>query len=259
MPFSTYKEERYSPERVERLKAMISRLGKEFAVFIDDLKIVPRTADVDQFDCFEEYVDNDSNFLKIQIFQGASNLSDNFTFYFKSLPKAETTAAVVATLSGVEMDLKITEKLETERMKWDTQLLREKLEKSQADLKEAEDHMEKITAELEEERRKAASKAIWNELGSTMLSIVKSSPAVLSGIPGLGALAGAPPVLPPPSAETEASFSRKDETSEEDEQYLLFLKSLQTSFNAEEFTEVMAILRKLAEEPSLIPSVKGLL
>lgn len=254
MACNSTKNDNYTPEKLERLKSMVEKTGRDFSILVDEMRVVPKTNDIDEFFAFEEFVDEDTETVKVQLFHGTSNTCQNYIYRFKN----DNTQKPLLGLPEPSLDQKVEEKLSLERQKWENQLLTEKLVKTEKDLKDAEEYIDILHEEVSALKKKTEGGGVWGELGGTLLSIVKTNPQVLSGIPLFKGLAGATPTAEQ-AAETEASFSRKEEQSEEDKQYLLFLKSLQASFDQSQFEDIIAILRKLSENPSQIPSVKDLL
>jgi len=247
------KTEKYTPEKVEKVKAIIARYGKIYCIFLDDMRVVERTRDISQFESFEEFVDEDTKELKIQVFQGTSNRADLYHFCFGEVPPpAEETPKTqlpgVTTLSGTQ------EAVVNELV--DNAIFKRDHEKLQKDLKEAEEYIEKLQEEVDRLKENAKPGMI-SELGSTLLSLVKENPQALGRLNILGGLGGHTETA---QRETEASFTKKEPPlSEVDRQYLRLLRNLQAVFSPDQLQMIMEILQNLGKDPEQIETILSLL
>ncbi len=254
MACNTINKETYSPEKVERLKGMIELCKRDYSIYIEDMKIIDRTRDMSKFLEFEPFVQiGETRKIKIVVYHGEDGKSgDIFEFYFGEVPQNTKTES----LSGTEVvSNEPSADVKANDQKWEMKLLKEKLESAQKELKESEDWI----ALLESQVKEYESNSLVREIGSTVMALVKSNPAVLSSIPLLSGLAGAPPPPPQPEEETPASFSKKEQTNEKVDPYVEFIRRLRKGFSDQQFIAVIDILNKLSTNTSAIPTVSDLL
>lgn len=254
--------------------------GKYFEVYVDDVKIVPRTNRVDAIDDHKVYLDDSTETVKVFTYNTEnSNRYQQFTFFLEKKKPMETmvhsSTAVTQGLSGIELENKINERLNQslmqERERWQTDLLKRDYESCKKQLTEAEEYID----ELEDQLNKLKGKKLhWGDvnLGDVASVIVegmvKRNPHWVAKLPGGDALAGLiakesngnTEQLEP---ETEMVFRKKSasesELSEEMKAQLGFLKQLEAHFSQEQLDRIMQILQAFAEEPKQIQVVYELL
>lgn len=254
--------------------------GKYFEVYVDDVKIVPRTNRVDAIDDHKVYLDDGTETVKVFTYNTEnSNRYQQFTFFLEKKKPMEqmihNTAPVTQGLSGIELENKINERLNQslmqERERWQTDLLKRDYETCKKQLNEAEEYID----ELEDQLNKLKGKKLhWGDvnLGDVASVIVegmvKRNPHWVAKLPGGDALAGLIAKESNGQAEsteheTEMVIRKKSasesELSEEMKAQLGFLKQLESQFSQEQLDKIMQILQAFAEEPKQIETVYELL
>lgn len=265
MPFIT---EPYSAQKIENLFNFLQGSkdqgeAEDYEILVDAFKVVKRTNDLSRFESYSNFIQPETKSLTIVIYDGTSPRNTKHIFNIKEDSQN--------TLSGVDVDSRIEDKIRLEKEKWETDLLKKENEKLKEELTEAEAYI----TELEEKAEKVKDKKFklgdvnMGELASVMLEgFVRRNPQMLAKLPGGEALAGVierdnedrEKALTESPPEVEASFKKKSATSteqeplsEEDKTYLDFIKSLKNKFNHEQMTQVMLVLEVLSKHPEHLP------
>jgi hypothetical protein len=272
----------YEPAKVERLKHFLSSLqekgkAKLYEIFVDNLKVVEKTDDATEFETYMDYLDNDTQEVKVVIYNSANSpRNDQYTFELKPKEKQKgkevEKQVLPAALSGLDIENRIDEKLQIERRKWDMELLKKENEELKVKIQDAEEFMDQLQQAYEEE--KAKKQKLGNvdlgDLASVALEgLIRRNTHFISKIPGGEALAGIIEAdnkekmnaIAAPGEETEASFKKKEGQiiNKEDEERLQVLKMMQQHFNEQQLKDVWGILQKLSLDNSLISPVLDLL
>ncbi|CAN5729212.1 hypothetical protein BH11BAC7_BH11BAC7_21320 [soil metagenome] len=82
-----YEREPFDDQKVEAIKIQLQNLsvsGKpaDYQVILDDMEIVPRTNNVDQFITFYDLIGHNSKNLTINVYSGATRHKRTYSFYF---------------------------------------------------------------------------------------------------------------------------------------------------------------------------------
>lgn len=254
--------------------------GKYFEVYVDDVKIVPRTNRIDALDDHKVYLDDSTDTIKVFTYNTEnSNRYQQFTFFLEKKKPLETIIHAPSPqqqgLSGLELENKINERLNQslmqERERWQTDLLKRDYDACKKQLAEAEEYID----DLEDQLNKFKGKKLhWGDvnLGDVASVIVegmvKRNPHWVAKLPGGDALAGliakeSNGTSEQTEPEAEMVFRKKSgsdsELSDEMKAQLGFLKQLETHFSQEQLDKIMLILQSFAEEPKHIQTVYDLL
>lgn len=253
--------------------------GKYIEVYVDDVKVVPRTNRIESIDDHKVYLDDSTETVKVFTYNTEnSNRYQQFTFFIekkKSIehPVQNQTPQVQQPqgLSGIELENKINQSLAQERERWQNDLMKRDYETCQKKLTEAEDYIEELEEKLNVYKSKKLHLGDVNlgEVASIVLEgMVKRNPHWVAKLPGGDALAGliAKEATENGTAEvieSEVVFKKKtpveDGMSEEMKAQLGFLKQLESHFNQEQLDKIMLILQSFVEEPKNIETVFELL
>lgn len=256
----------YDQLKIDKLKHFLEDMsakghGKPYEIFVDSLKVVPKTEDPKDFDNYEYYMNDDTEKIRIVIYN--SNLSprnDQYCFYVKQHKQDKG-------LNGTgDIEAIIQEKLSARDREHEVKRMQEELEETKKKLDDAEDYITELEDKLElssNDKHKLKNIDLV-ELGSAVLGrLAEKNADVLSGL-GLGGIGAkeqkqidtAPP-------QGEASFQKKTEQgnaiSEEDQSYLYTLKQLQSRFDESQMVAVIGILNHLMADPSQVTIVAELL
>jgi hypothetical protein len=262
MPFIN---EKYSEQKIDNLYHYLQSSkeqgeAEDYEIFVDAFKVVKRTNDLARFESYTNYIQPETRTVTIVIYDGASPRNTKHIF---SLKEDNTN-----TLNGVDVDIRIEEKLRLEKEKWESELLKKENEQLKTDLAEAEAYIEELEENAEKVKDKKFRMGDVNvgEFASVVLEgFVRRNPQLLAKLPGGEALAGVieqdneerEKALTGKLPEGEMSFKKSSGTtadlSEEDKSYLEFIKSLQGRFNADQMTSVIQVLDIFSKHTDSIP------
>lgn len=255
---------------------------KHFEVYVNDVKVVPRTNKIEQIDDHKAYLEDTTETVKVFVYNTEnSNRYIQFIFFIEKKKPIEQTEHIAAPhqpqgLSGIELENRISERLTAalaqERERWQNDLMKREFETCKKDLADAEEYIEDLEKQLSHYKRK---KLHWGDvnLGDVASVIVegmvKRNPHWVAKLPGGDALAGLianEATIENATAEVvenEVVFKKKtpaeDGLSEEVKAQLGFLKQLETHFNQEQLDKIMLILQSFVETPKNIETVFELL
>ncbi|MEM6771708.1 MAG: hypothetical protein AAF597_14080 [Bacteroidota bacterium] len=266
MPITTETYNQTKIDSIANLLTLNEQQGTaiDFEVWVDTLKVIPRTDDARRFETYADFVTADTRSVTILLYNGQSNRNDKYIFRLKEEPQSEG-------LQGIGLDDRIHEKLSSERQKWDFELLENKNQRLKKDLKEAEEYIDQLEESITKLRTRKFHLGNVNlgELGSVMLEgFIRRNPQMLSKLPGGEALAGVieadneegamvdenRPVAAP---ESEVTVSEKatPNLSETDRHYLELLQQVRAAFGEVEFVKVMELLDHLSHHPERIDPI----
>lgn len=255
---------------------------KHFEVYVNDVKVVPRTNKIEQIDDHKAYLEDTTETVKVFVYNTEnSNRYIQFIFFIEKKKPIEHVETIHApqqpqVLSGIEIENRLNERLTAalaqERERWQNELMKEKFETCKKDLADAEEYIEDLEKQLSHYKSK---KLHWGDvnLGDVASVIVegmvKRNPHWVAKLPGGDALAGliaTEATTENGTAEVVANevvFKKKtpaeDGLSEEVKAQLGFLKQLETHFNQEQLDKIMLILQSFVETPKNIETVFELL
>ena len=255
---------------------------KHFEVYVNDVKVVPRTNKIEQIDDHKAYLEDTTETVKVFVYNTEnSNRYLQFIFFIEKKKPIEHTEHIPApqqpqVLSGIEIENRINERLTAalvqERERWQNDLMKREFETCKKDLADAEEYIEDLEKQLSHYKSK---KLHWGDvnLGDVASVIVegmvKRNPHWVAKLPGGDALAGlianeaTTENATAEVVENEVVFKKKtpaeDGLSEEVKAQLGFLKQLETHFNQEQLDKIMLILQSFVEKPNTIETVFELL
>ncbi len=266
----------YDPVKVGKIKHLLLNFQQKgsprsFEVYVDEMKVVDRSDNPEDFDTYQDFMDEDTKYIRFIIYCNP-NSPRNEQYYFEMNPSSSKSFS--NELSGFELDTKIDEKLLTERHKWETEQRQKEqakeIEELKAKLTDAEQYIETLENSVEDLKTNGTkAKAGWGEIASVALEgIIRRNPQLLTAIPGGEALAGILSESNPPqkaieeTPKSEVSFQPKTEstpTNAEDSERLYVVKMIQENFDPLQLTKVWEILKELSENPDSIQPVLELL
>ncbi len=275
--------ETYDQLKIDKLKLYLQAqadrgAARYYEVYVDNLKAVHKTNDIQEFDSYEDYMTEDTDRIRILVYStnATSPRNDQYVYRMKK-PEEQKTIIQTPALSGIEIENRLEEKLQTHRERWEHEALVKELEQTKQQLKESEEYAEKLAAELNVFRSK---KMHWGnvnlgELASVVVEgIVRRNPQMVAKLPGGETLAG---IIEEDNKEranptnaindgTKVSFKMKDEgeekqiaLTEEEKGYLNFMKGIAESFEDEEIIILTQVINKLEEDTTQLKPVAELL
>lgn len=276
MEISTQK---YDPQKIERLKQFLEKQASKgqaryFEIYIDNLKAVPRTIDLTDFDSYTEFLDENTEKIKVRIYSThpTSAQHDLHVFTMQTSEPSKEQG-----LSGIEVKAEINRELSLARERWDAEQVKKELAYTQKELEQAEQYIEKLETKLEEASSKRnASDRNWGQIASVAgEAILRRNAHLLAALPGGEGLAGiikedtiqkmqqaGKQGQATQEKDMETTFSRKEEApvlTEQQKGYINFFQQMEERFDEQEMQKVMFILNSLANDPSQIDPVSELL
>lgn len=267
---------KYDPLKIDKLKHLISSshqkgTPRDYEIFVDEMRVVDRTSDPEEFDSYQDYIDDDTRYIRfILYYTQSSPRNEQFIYELQSARSFGTNSE----LSGVDIDNKIGERLFAERQKWETEQKQKEQQKEIEDLttklKDAEEYITTLENNVEDLKTNGTKvRAGWGEIASVALEgIIRRNPQLLSAIPGGEAVAGilAGTEQSPKSVETEPqaevsfqSVPTAPQNNPVDSDSAFIIQMMKESFEPTQIAKVWEILRELAESPDSIETVLELL
>lgn len=275
------KGEKFEQSKVDRLKHYIQKHAekskpKYYEIFVDNLKVVDKTNDPNDFDSYEDYISDDTDHIRIVIYYHEKSPRNEQYKYNLKEKVAPPVVQPQPVLNGVEILNQFDEKLKIERERWDTDLLKKENLELKEKLKEAEDYVDELLEKYQNIKfEKSSLSKNWGEFGGVALeAFVRKNPTLIGKIiPGGEALAGMIEQdnkeqqeklsLPQSTNDSEVTFSKKENAtsslSKEDQENLQIIRQLQGTFDEKEIVAVMQILDRLAADTSKVNTVLELL
>jgi hypothetical protein len=271
MPVSN---EQFDQQKIDRLKHFLETMAakgqaRPYEIFVDHLKVIPKTDDPKEFDNYDYYLHEDTEKIAILIYNThASPRNDKYCFYLQQGVKKQGQG-----FNGLgEVEEIIQEKLAARDKEYAFKKLQEDLAAVEQQLSEAEEYATELEQQLQDAKSNKYKLGNINmgELASIALEgFVRRNPQLIAKLPGGEALAG---VLALDSSDkvqeqaiepaTQASFQKKistDTLTEEQKRHSSFLAQLEQVFDETQLETMMHIIQRLAEQPHQLETVKQLL
>jgi len=243
---------------LQRIKnAWETEQKQDYEIYVDGMKVVPRTANPQPFETHSDFINEDSRCMTILLFKGASRMNDKYFFYFKEVPKKETS------LSGLPGNMTLSEYDTKQKESFLKEVRLDQLEKENAELKSEVADKDKTIEQLSTRLQEMHDGKLISigEMGSAVFMRLLQHPKMRETFPVLEGLSNSQKSEVSP--EQEASFSRKEEheeddplvnLSEEQQRHLILIHDLQERLNNFQLASVMHILDILTKCPEAIGS-----
>jgi len=269
--------EDYNPQKIEIVKRMLDKQAEKgspmaYEIFVDNFKVVMKTTDLSDFDSFEELVNGETKYIRINVYNSLTEAVGHTKYVFELKGEKSNEQASSKGLGEVEINTRIKESLAVERDRWDKEQLNKELDRTKLLLQEAEEYIDNLQSQIEKSKLKANH---WGKLdlgllaGTALEGMVRKNPQWLTKVPGFEGLAGVieqenkEGIKQTPTEETEVSFKKKDESSsslsQEDLSYLNFGKQVAENFEDDEIALLMQIIAELSKDTSKLKTVAELL
>jgi hypothetical protein len=258
--------EKYHVVRLEKIKHYLESLAerenaKYYEIYVDNMKVVDKTNDPNQFDEYKMYVDENTQMLKILLYTGSENSPRNDKFIFSFENKEDKN-----TLGEVEVQSKIAAAINSERERIKIEQLEDKVSVLEDELSDANEYIEKLETNFENLRNQKIDDSKQMKYGLiasvAIEQILKRNPKVLGSIPLLGSLSGLledsqsqPNEKVEKTTTSEINYSFKEVNKFETE----VGKILTEHFSENQMEVVLQILYRFAEDPSTLPTIYDLL
>jgi hypothetical protein len=267
--------ELYNPQKIEIVKRMLEKQAEKstpmaYEIFVDNFKVVFKTTDLSEFDSYEDFINSETGFLRINIYNTPIEATAHTKYVF------EKKAVVQKGLGETEdLDSKIKEGISVERERWDKEQLIKELEATKKDLKEAQDYMEMLQNIIDKSKLKSnhfGKLDLGLLAGVAIEGVMRKNPQWLRKVPGLEGLAGAIDLEnkegiktnDSKTEEAEVSFSEKKEASgkalsDEQKEWLAFGRDVAESFENSQIEAIVKILDEFKSDSSKLKIVSDLL
>jgi hypothetical protein len=252
--------EKYDGIRLEKFKhhlELYAEKGKArfFEIEIDGLKVVDKTDDVNNFDDYKMYMDDKTKMVKILLYSSCETSPRNDKFIFSVQSGEEKN-----TLGEVDVQNKINLAIHSERERMKVESLEKELAIANEELEDANEYIEKLQEQIETIQQQKTDDSKQIKLGMVasvaIEELIKRNPNMISNIPILGSLSGVliddkKQIGQEAEYNSHASFTSKEETTQESLAKQVAVH-LNTCFTTKELPIVFDILKKFAEDKSLL-------
>jgi hypothetical protein len=256
--------DKYDQLKIDKLKHFLADMlakgqPRPFEIFVDSLKVIPKTEDPKEFDNYEYYMNEDTEKIRILIYNSAASpRNDQYCFYVQQ-NKPEKSLNGLGDLDGI-----IQEKLTARDREHEARLIKQELEETKKQLEEAEEYAEELESQLEEAKsnKYKLGKLDLVELGGAVLeklAVKNAGTFEKIGLAGLVNTANTNEAAN--TEEINASFKKKEdgELTQEQLSYLPLLQQLDAAFEKPQLETVMRIITRFTEEPEQLNTVADLL
>ena len=252
-----------------------------YEIRIDDFRAVPRTNDASSFENYKDSLDESSRLVEVFIYNTHPRSFNAEKHFFEIQVEKKEEKAAVPQLSGHEIDARIQSAVERERERMEHEKVCDELDKTKADLKEAEEYIKKLDEKLEKAKTDLkhyeGKKLYWGdvnlgEFASVVLEgMVRRNPQMIAKLPGGEALAG---IIEKDNKEreqrgettedAEVTFVKNEkgkqrELSEDQQKFLQVLGILEESFDEGDLAVLNLVLERLIQKPEELKIIAGLL
>jgi hypothetical protein len=231
---------------------------QDYEIFVDNLKVVNRTADPQMFASHTDFINEDSKLVVVSLFKGGSRNNDKYFFYLKGFKKEEQP------LSGLSENTTLAEHDAKQRERIMREVRLEELEKENAKLKTEVEEKQSLVDQLSNRLQELYDGKLmsYGEIGSAIVMRLLQSPQLRQTFPVLEGLVGTKVPETKIAPDQEATFTRKgektpvanEELTDEEQRYLLLIQDLQERLSPFQLSSVMHILDILTRCPDAIGS-----
>lgn len=274
----------FDQNKIDRLKNHLTAMAEKgkakfYEIFVDTLKAVPKTDEVSDFESYEDYMNADTEQIKLIIYNSAlSPRNDQFVFLVKARNREE---AMNLGLSGMPIkkfsrnnvnEWREENKFKGEQYQENLRLKRE-LNEYRKELEEKETYIEQLE-ELIEKAKKNGNKIggvhIGDVLSVAFEGLVRRNTHLIAKFPAASGLAGIieqdnqrleTNPTPTTTEEAEVNFKKKETTvappvlNEQEQAFLNLFKELEKQFTEDELGLVMEVLDAFAKDKTSLQEV----
>lgn len=266
-------EGKYDQDKIDSLRRYLQResekgRARDYEIIVDGFKVVSRTDDIEEFDDYEQEIQDSTRNVTILIYDGDTTpRNTKYSFSLNqdnSFPQQPTNG--LGSLG--EVNQLIQQKLDEQNKEYQLERLREKLKETEEKLQEAEEYKDQLAQEIEHlNANKNSFQGInLGELGSEILKYTLArnagkSPlaANLSGF--LGAFGASPAPVPPETQEQEyeATMEAQEQPTEQQMAILRSIQQMEKVFSRQQLQVMTKVITTLMEHPDHLFPVAELL
>ncbi len=273
--------EEYNPHKIEMIKRLMEKQAEKgkpmaYEIYVDNFKVVFKTTDLAEFDSYEDLMNKDTKYLRINTYENPTETTGHtkYVFEFPEIKAAPQPVVIEKGLGEVEVNNKIKETIAVERDRWDKDQLNKELDKTKLALQEAEEYIDNLQLQMERARLKP------NHLGKLDLGllagvalegVMRKNPQWLTKVPGFEGLAGViekenesgATQTNTPAEETEVTVKKKSDNkvslTENEQRCLNFGKQVADLFEDDEIAILIKIINVLGKDTTQLKPVAELL
>lgn len=269
----TISTDKYSEEKLERLKTVLENQAKtgtprQYEIYINGLKVVGRTNDPQHFDNYKDVLTDDDRLLEVVIYGSHESCTRGNKYQFKLVEDKPQELNGSPSIEQLEQiyEKKMEDKILNFKKEHKLEELEKELAKTKADLKQAEEYLEKVTNELTTYKNK---KLLWGNVnlaeatGMVLEGIARRNVHLIAKIPGGQALAGLiaednQQRNESPKSETSSQVSF-EKSPQQNEELLQLLQLFEENLSESELEHLQIILEKFLSKRELILEVAELI
>lgn len=250
----TYESSRIESIRMSLQNALRKGNPTYYDIWVDEVKVVERTTDLNEFNRYEEFIYPDTQRITINVFTPSTTSPHIAYRYHFNFGEEEKTESIKGFSLG-EIQSQINERVSIERERWDCDQVKKDLTATKEKLSEAEEYIGKLQDIIEDTKTKLTEAKGMGEIASAIKDL--ALPHLLGKKAEDKSLSGND------KPQEEASFKMKSSEdaaqSEEDKFFLDLGRNMKASFNEEEFNLVLSVIREFVRDKSNIVPVTQLL
>lgn len=240
-----FEREPFDDQKVEALRVQLTNLtaaGKpsDYQIILDDLEVVPRTSDIEQFTSFYDLLGPKTESLVINIFSGGTRHKRTYSFYF-SEGKSNNG------LNGIDPQKMIDEKVQLHALQFENKHLNEMVRELKQEVVSLEQENEQLKEDNQTMKLDLSKATGENGIASTVVGGMKDLFQTYLG----PSKQQQPALSGPPAGSVNVSI-------EEYDQFKRFQAIVQ-HFEQREFNKVLHILNYLAENKPAIDETMSFL
>lgn len=252
-------EERFSQSRIDTIRRSLQRESdrgkpRDYEIFVDGFKIVPRTDDLGEFDDYEQEIRSDTRNVSILLYDGpGTNRNTRYSFSFHD---NQITTEQSPTLGDI--DQIVAQKMSDRDREFEISRLKEKLQGTQDQLEESEEYATTLQKRIEELEQASKGRMMkWGDLGASILmGVLRSNahklPPGLSGFLDLEQMSKVPESIDNHESVSAVSYTKIDTIDEHTHHRLELLKQMQQQLNEQQIIGVLNIIGYLIDHPEQI-------
>jgi uncharacterized coiled-coil protein SlyX len=269
----------YDPALVDNIRRVLelqaqSVRPQSFEIYVDGLRVVDRTINVEKFDLHKSFVLPNTKRVIITVFKGIRTPNCTCYIFIKNQDTKENLGSIpyavpAGYLSGVEVKQMIEENNVKQALNHKVERLEEKLQDKERivaerdkQLREADDYITKLQNGIELLKNEMADKK--SAIYTTLIDLAKNPPVWVQM--WLGKTANIAPkqlagmqTQENDSTEVVDLRSQPESLSEEDKRHLTVIRRMEEELEDNELHLLMLVNDKLIEKPELMPDVADLI
>lgn len=273
----------FDQNKLDRLKnhlAAMAEKGKAkfYEIYVDNLKAVPKTDEVSDFESYEDYINADTEQIKLIIYNSAiSPRNDQFVFLMKARNREEATNLG---LSGMPIkkfsrnlvnEWREENKFKGEQHQEISRLKRELVE-HRREIQDKQNYIDELEALIEKARKngnKIGGIDVGDMLSTAFEGLIRRNTSFIAKIPAISGLAGIieqdnlrlENETQTPAVDTEVSFKKKEATTvqpamtEQERAFVNLFKELEKQFKEDELGLIMEVLDVFSKDKTQLQMV----